>query len=268
MFVALSLALPLCLLIGAPILGLLGALSMDELFEALGRPAFRKSLWVSIETSLASLAVVLLLGTPTAWLISSLNEKKRARIIPFIEFPIVMPPAVVGLGLLLGLGPTSLLGTQLAQFGISLPFTKIAVIIAQVIVSAPFFISAAISAFSTMDKDVLLVARTLGLSRLGVLRAVIIPMTLPSLISGAALSWARSLGEFGATLLFAGSLEGVTLTMPLAIYSMLESDVSVAIALAVALMVIALLLLTALRALPFTIKRLTQFHTRGWRHNQ
>ena len=149
------------------------------------QPAFRSSVWVSIETSLISLVIVLFLGTPTAWLISSLNETKRSKITLLVEFPIVMPPAVVGLGLL-GLGPTSLLGAQLMEFGISLPFTKVAVIIAQVIVSAPFFISAAVSAFSTMNQDILLVARTLGLSKLGVLRSVIIPITLPSLLSGAA----------------------------------------------------------------------------------
>ena len=249
-------------------MGLLGALSTDELFEALRQPAFRSSVWVSIETSLISLVIVLFLGTPTAWLISSLNETKRSKITLLVEFPIVMPPAVVGLGLLLGLGPTSLLGAQLMEFGISLPFTKVAVIIAQVIVSAPFFISAAVSAFSTMNQDILLVARTLGLSKLGVLRSVIIPITLPSLLSGAALSWARSIGEFGATLLFAGSLEGVTLTMPLAIYNTLESDVSVAIALAVALMAIALFLLTALRTLPVVIKRVSHVYPFGWKQGK
>lgn len=263
--IALSLVLPLCLLISAPIMGLLGALSTNELFEALGQSAFKRSLWVSIETSLISLTLVLLLGIPTAWLISSLNENKRAKLIPLIEFPIVMPPAVVGLGLLLCFGPNSFLGAQLNQFGISLPFTKAAVIIAQMIVSAPFFISAAISSFSTINQDVLLVARTLGLNRLDTLRTVVIPMTLPSLISGAAISWARSIGEFGATLLFAGSLEGETLTMPLAIYSTLESDVSVAIALAVTLMGIALLLLITLRALPVAFRETARSYRRRWK---
>jgi molybdate transport system permease protein len=134
--------------------------------------------------------------------------------------------------------------------GIHLPFTTAAVVVAQIVVSAPFYLQAAVNAFRKVDLDLLVVARTLGASPVGAILRVAVPVALPGLMGGAALSWARAIGEFGATLLFAGNLEGTTRTMPLAIFSALESDVRAAQALSVALAICAVAVLLGLRALP------------------
>jgi molybdate transport system permease protein len=134
--------------------------------------------------------------------------------------------------------------------GVQIPFTTIAVVLAQIVVSAPFYIQAAAAAFRRVDPDLLLVGRTLGQSSSGAFFRVAVPLALPGLISGAALSWARALGEFGATLLFAGNLTGTTQTMPLAIYMALESDVRVALALSLVLAAVSVLLLFGLRLAP------------------
>jgi molybdate transport system permease protein len=167
-----------------------------------------------------------------------------------VDLPIVVPPAVVGIALLQTFGRRGVFGGWLASLGLQIPFTTTAVVLAQLVVSAPFFIQAASAAFRSVDADLLIVARTLGQSPGGAFVRVALPMALPGVIVGAALAWARALGEFGATLLFAGNLPGTTQTMPLAIYMALESDVRVATALALVLATISLLLLLGLRAAP------------------
>ncbi len=243
-------AIPLIGLVGAPLFGLFGAITPQEFMHAIAHETFTSALSLSLKTSLCSLAIILLLGTPTAWLIAGASPTVRVRLVSLIELPVVMPPAVVGLGLLMCFGDASMMGQMTASLGFSLPFTMLAVVIAQVVIAAPFFVSAAVSGFSNVSDDLMLVARTQGFGRWATFYKVLIPISLPSLISGAALAWARALGEFGATLLFAGSLKGVTMTMPLAIYSALETDISVAIALAIALLIMALTLLLALRVTP------------------
>ena len=161
--------------------------------------------------------------------------------------PIVLPPAVVGIALLHTFGREGLLGDLLTSGNIQIPFSTTAVIIAQVVVSAPFYIQSSASAFRRVNHDLLLVAQTLGYPPSGVFQKVALPIALPGLVSGAALSWARALGAFGATLFFAGNLTSETQTMPLAIYSALESDVRVAVAIALVLAGVALLLLLGLR---------------------
>jgi molybdate transport system permease protein len=167
-----------------------------------------------------------------------------------VDLPIVVPPAVVGIALLLTFGRSGLLGAPLTALGIQIPFTTIAVVLAQVVVSAPFYVQAAAAAFRRVDPDLLIVARSLGQRPRGAFFGVALPLALPGLMGGAALAWARALGEFGATLLFAGNLPGITQTMPLAIYAALEVDVRVAVALSLALAAVSVLLLLALRAAP------------------
>jgi molybdate transport system permease protein len=157
---------------------------------------------------------------------------------------------VVGIALLHTFGRSGLFGSELAMLGIQIPFTTAAVVLAQVVVSAPFYVQAATAAFGRVDGDLLIVARTLGQSPAGAFFRVALPLALPGLIGGAALSWARALGEFGATLLFAGNLSGTTQTMPLAIYTALESDIRVALALALVLAGVSVVLLVSLRAVP------------------
>jgi molybdate transport system permease protein len=146
-----------------------------------------------------------------------------------------MPPAVVGVALILAFGRQSVVGAWLRDLGVDLPFSTAAVVVAQVVVSAPFFVLPAAEAFRRVDSDLLLVARTLGASPARTFFRVAIPVALPGILAGAALAWARAVGEFGATLLFAGSLPGRTQTMPLAIYRSLETDLSVARALSLLL---------------------------------
>jgi molybdate transport system permease protein len=164
--------------------------------------------------------------------------------------PVVIPPAVLGVALLETFGRRGLLGGALDGLGLALPFSTAAVVVAQIVVSAPFYVQAASSAFRRVDADLLLVARTLGASPAGAFVRVGVPLALPGLLGGAALCWARALGEFGATLLFAGNLPGTTQTMPLAIYATLESDLRAATSLSVALAAIAVSLLLVLRAAP------------------
>ena len=172
-----------------------------------------------------------------------------------IELPIVLPPAVVGVGLLQAFGRSGIFSETFNTLDLQVPFTTLAVVLAQIVIAAPFYVQSATAAFRRVDADLLLVARTLGQSRYGALIHVAVPVALPGLLGGAALAWARALGEFGATLLFAGNLSGQTQTMPLAIYTALESDVRAALALALVLAAAATFMLFTLRLVPTSWNR-------------
>jgi molybdate transport system permease protein len=165
-----------------------------------------------------------------------------------VELPVVLPPAVAGVALLLAFGRRGLLGPALGAVGVGVPFTRAAVVLAESFVAAPFYVQAAVAAFRRLDPDLVLVARTLGASRPRVFFTVAIPVSWPALAGGAALSWARALGEFGATLMFAGNLSGRTQTLPLAIYTALESDLRTAQSLSIVLVAVAFALLVGIRA--------------------
>jgi len=247
----LSIALPAACLLVLLILPLGAlALSAPDLGAGLDSALLWPAVWLSAQTSLVSLLLIVLSGTPLAWWLSRSKTRLAAVLAVLVELPVVVPPAVVGVALLQTFGRAGLLGPLLADLGIALPFTTAAVVVAQVVVAAPLYVSAATGAFATVDPDLLLVAQTLGASRPAAIWRVAVPLAMPGLLAGAALSWARALGEFGATLLFAGSLPGVTQTMPLAIYAALESDVTVALALSLLLAGCALLSLLVLRGLP------------------
>ncbi len=191
-----------------------------------------------------------LFGTPLAWWLASSPSRLARAAEVVVELSIVIPPAVVGVALLRAFGRRGLLGPALEQVGVALPFTSAAVVVAQVVVAAPFYVQAAANAFRKVDLDLLIVARTLGATRTRAFARVAVPVALPGLIVGASLAWARALGEFGATLLFAGNFRGSTQTMPLAILSALESDVRVALAFSLVLVALGAVLLTALRLAP------------------
>ncbi|MEC9477040.1 MAG: ABC transporter permease [Planctomycetota bacterium] len=243
-------ALPMLALLVIPLIAIATASSPRELLEGMDHPLFLPAMWLSARTTLFSLAAVILLGTPLAWWLARSTGMRLRWVEWMVDLPIILPPAVVGIALLQTFGRGGLLGSTLEAFGWQIPFTTVAVVLAQVVVSAPFYIQSAASAFRRVDDDLMLVARTLGQSPVGAFFRVALPLALPGLISGAALCWARALGEFGATLLFAGNLPGTTQTMPLAIYMALESDVRTALALSLVLAAIALLLLCALRFAP------------------
>jgi molybdate transport system permease protein len=229
-----------------PIIALIATLSWDEFVAGITHHSVWPALKLSLLTTSTSLAAVIVLGTPLAWLIS----RRRGRLIQLIEtlvrLPAVLPPAVAGVALLLAFGRRGLLGGWLADIGWPIPFTTSAVIMAEIFVSAPFFLQAAVSSFRTIDEDQLTVARTLGSSPAGVFFRVAVPLAMPGLIAGAAMSWARALGEFGATLMFAGNLEGKTQTLTLAVYTTFESDMRAAQALSLILVVVAFTLLYTL----------------------
>lgn len=245
--VANGLGFVLLAVLGLPVVALAVASTPGQVWEGIRSPAFAPAFWLSLKTSLVSLAVVAGTGTPLAWWLARAPAGRARAIGLWIDLPIVLPPAVLGVALLEAFGRKGLLGPLLDRFGISLPFTTGAVIVSQIVVSAPFYVQAATAALRRVDPDLIIVARTLGAPPFAAFVRVVLPLATPGLVAGAAMAWARSIGEFGATLLFAGNRVGVTQTMPLAVYTALETDVRVALALALTMAAFSVLLLGILR---------------------
>lgn len=243
-------ALPILLFTALPIVALVLASTPADLAAGARHPLFLPALALSARTTAVSILVIAVAGTPLAWWLARGTGRLKRAAEALIDLPIVLPPAVMGIALLQALGPSGLLGPPLAALGLTLPFTSIAVVLAQVAVSAPFYIQGAATAFRAVDEDLLIVARTLGQSQAGAFLRVAVPIALPGMVTAGALSWARALGEFGATLFFAGNLASATQTMPLAIYTALESDSRTAVALALFLAAASTLLLVPLRMVP------------------
>jgi molybdate transport system permease protein len=231
-----------------PLLSLVLATAGADFEEGLRHPLVWPALRLSLLTTWVSLIIVVLLGTPLAWTLARGRGRLARLIETSMQLPIVIPPAVAGVSLLLAFGRRGLLAGWLYPEGWSVTFTTAAVVMAEVFVSAPFFVQAAVSAFRRVDEKLLVVARTLGASPLRVFFRLALPLAAPGLMAGAAMSWARALGEFGATLMFAGNLQGVTQTLPLAIYTALEADLRAAQALSVLLVLVAFALLLFVRA--------------------
>jgi len=215
--------------------------------EGLRHPITAPALLLSLVTTAISLACVLVFGTPLAWWLARTRSRTARFVETCVQLPIVVPPAVAGLALLLAFGRNGLVGPLLGRADVALAFTTAAVVLAQTFVAAPFYIQAATASFAALDENLLVVASSLGASRARVLFRVALPIARRGLVAGAALAWARALGEFGATLMFAGNLEGKTQTLPLAVYTALESDLRAAQALSVVLVVVAIALLVLLR---------------------
>lgn len=230
----------------APLVALFVKTSPDTFLRSLGQPQVWSALKLSAVTTLSSLFVVVILGTPLAWTLVQTRTRMGRAIETVLLLPMVIPPAVSGLTLLLAFGRRGLF-TRALGLDSTVAFTAVAVVVAQVFVSAPYYVQAATSAFRRLDEGVLLVARTLGAGPLRLFTRIAIPLSASSLFSGAAVSWARALGEFGATLLFAGNLEGVTQTLPLAIYTAAEADLGVAQALSLVLVSVAWVMLLLVR---------------------
>ncbi len=240
-------ALLLVALVGAPLLGLALATSPADLRDGLSQPLVYQALRLSLLTTAISLAVTVLLGTPLAWLAATRHTRwvRAAEVV--VQLPAVIPPAVAGIALLLAFGRHGLLGGALARAGLAVPFSTAAVVLAEVFVSCTFYVQAATAAFRQVDRAHAQVARTLRATPWQAFAQVTLPLALPGILAGAAMAWSRALGEFGATLLFAGNLPGRTQTLPLAMYAALESDVRAAQALALVLVAIACVTLFAAR---------------------
>jgi molybdate transport system permease protein len=230
-----------------PLFALCVTATPAELLGGLRNPLVAPALGLSVATSGASLALTVLLGTPLAFALSRRGGRVVAALESLLQLPVVIPPAVAGVALLLAFGRHGLIGRFLPD-GAALAFTTTAVVIAQLFVSAPLYVQAALAAFRRVDEELLLCARSLGASREQALWYVALPLAAPGLLGGAAIAFARALGEFGATLLFAGSLPGRTQTLPLAIYAALESDVRAAQALSIVLVSAAFGLLLVVRS--------------------
>jgi molybdate transport system permease protein len=237
-----------------PVVALFTRVPLRDLLNALGTPAARDALVVSAKTSAIAHVSVLLVGTPAAWALARYRFRGRTLVISLIELPLVLPPAVAGIALLVTFGRLGLLGGALDFFGVHLGFTQAAVILAVAFVESPFYVRGAIASFEAIDETLVEAARTLGASPFRVFRRVALPLAAGGLAAASALALARGLGEFGATLLFAGSLQGVTQTLPLAIYAQFEADLDVALAIGALFVLFGALVLLTLNLLPGWIR--------------
>ena len=217
--------------------------------EALLQPAVVEALRLSLLTTGLSMVLTLLLGTPVAYLLARYRFPGYRILDTLLDLPVVLPPVVAGVSLLLVFGRRGVLGAYLSSLGINLAFTTSAVVLAQLFVAAPLYIRAMKAGFAGVPTRLEAVSLTLGRGRWSTFWRVTWPLTRPYLIEGLVLAWARALGEFGATIVFAGSLAGRTRTMPLAIYAALESDLEAALALSALLAITAFVLLFAFRLL-------------------
>ena len=235
------------LLLLLPLLGLAVRSPWLSTLELLGRPGVRSALWLSALVSTSSVGLALLLGFPLAWILARSKLPGRRLLRTLIVLPMVMPPVVAGVGLLAVFGRHGLLGDALALWGISLPFTTVAAVIAATFVGAPFLVTTLEAGLSQSEPRLEAAAATLGASRWRVFWTVVVPAIRPSLLAGLALCWARALGEFGATITFAGNLEGRTQTVPLAVYQTLQTQPEQAFLLGAILLAVSLAVLGALR---------------------
>jgi molybdate transport system permease protein len=216
-----------------------------DLLAQLGSDVALDAIVVTLKANLVAQALILLVGTPAAYLIASRGFPGRNLVVTLVELPLVLPPAVAGIGLLAAFGRLGLLGSTFDFLGISVSFTQTAVVLAVTYVSSPFYVRQAIAAFEGLDRTLLDASRTLGAGPARTFARIALPLAARGLAAGAALSFARGIGEFGATIMFAGSLQGVTQTLSLAIYAQFDLDFDVALALgALLVLVSAAILLT------------------------
>lgn len=236
-------------LLGLPVLALLIRAGADGMFIFITQPAAVAALRLSVVTSSLSAVLAILTGTPIAYLLARRKFHGKGLLELLIDLPVVLPPSVAGIALLIAFGRQGLFGAWLSPLGISIPFTTAAVVLAQTFVSAPLFVRAARIGFAEIDPQIIEAAYVEGSNEWQLLRFVMVPLAGRAILGGAILAWTRAIGEFGATILFAGNLEGVTQTMPLAIYLGLERSLGIALALSTVLVFVSLLLLLAIRRL-------------------
>jgi len=238
----------LALLLALPLAALFLRRPPGEILLRLADPLVLDALRLSLVTSLAATAAVVVLGLPAAYLLATRRFRGKRVVELLVQLPMVLPPTVSGFALLLALGRAGLAGRALEAFGITLPFTTLGVIVAQAFMAVPFFVLAARSGFEQVDVRYREAAATLRADEVRTALRVMLPLALPSLVAGATMACARALGEFGATITFAGNMPGLTQTMPLAVYLALQTDLDAAIALSVVLVALAVGLLAGVHA--------------------
>ncbi len=234
--------------IALPLAGLVLHISPAEFGAALQTTAAQQALRLSAFTTACTLAITLLFGTPLAYVLARSDFPGRRIVDAIVDLPIVVPPAVAGIALLFAFGRNGTLGPALATLGVHLSFSTAAVVMAQTFVSSPFYVRSARAGFAGVDRTLEEASATLGMGPLRTFAYVTVPLAAPALLGGAVLGWARALGEFGATIMFAGNLAGVSQTLPLAVYLNLESgNVPLATALSVVLIAFSLIVVAAVR---------------------
>src|SRR5579864_3572800 len=235
------------LFLGMPLAALIIREPPAMLWQAIQQPESIEALQLSIVTTCISTLLSLVFGLPVAYILARMRFPGRGFLETLVTMPTVLPPVVAGVALLIAFGRFGLLGRYLSPLGIELPFTTVAVVMAQMFVSSPFFINSAKAGFEQLDSRYELAAYTLRASPLYTFWRVVLPLIRPALLSGAGLAWARALGELGATITFAGSFPGITETMPIAVYNAANIDTDTAVALSVVLLAISFAVLISLQ---------------------
>jgi molybdate transport system permease protein len=232
-----------------PVVAVFTNTSPADLIDSLGDPSARDALRLSLETSVVALAIIVVVGTPAAYFLATRRFRGHALVVTLIELPLVLPPAVAGIALLASLGPNGILGSLIEDAGVRLVLATAGVVVALVFVSAPYYLRQAQASFAAVDPELLEASRTLGAGEARTFLRVAMPVARTGLLAGGALAWGRALGEFGATLMFAGSFRGVTQTAPLAIYERFATDFTGALALSAVLVAVSAALLGTVKAL-------------------
>lgn len=246
---ATALILAVTLYLALPVIALFFRTTPELFLASLADPQVTQALTLSLLTSTISLAIVILVGTPFAYVHSRNQYPGKVLVDTLIDLPLVLPPAVAGLALLVLYGRAGILGQYFTLLGISIAFTTLAVIMAQVFVASPFYLRQAKSLFEQLDPAYEQAARTLGASPLRIFSRITLPLTAGGLVSGAVMTFGRALGEFGATIMFAGNLPGVTQTMPLAVYIGMEGNFAVGLTISIILVLISFAIMIAVRLL-------------------
>jgi molybdate transport system permease protein len=235
------------LFLGIPLAALLIREPPAMLWQALQQPQALQALQLSIVTTCVSTLLTVVFGLPVAYVLARLRFRGRAFLETLVTMPTVLPPVVAGVALLITFGRFGLLGRYLSPLGVTLSFTSVAVVMAQMFVSSPFFINSAKAGLEQLDRRYELAAFTLRASPLYIFWRVVLPLIRPALFAGAGLAWARALGELGATITFAGNFPGITETTPIAVYIAAEDDLEAAVSLSVVLLAVSFGVLLALR---------------------
>jgi molybdate transport system permease protein len=229
-------SVPVLLFLLLPLLALVLRIAPAQILANLLNAEVAQAIWLSIVTTMLTLLTTIVAGTPVAYLLARRHFRARVLLDTLIDLPMVLPPSVAGIALLVAFGRRGLFGQYLSSVGLEIAFTQTAVVLAQAFVAAPFYIKAAMAGFAGVDRELEQAAALDGANGLGVFRYVTLPLARTSLLAGAVMTWARALGEFGATIIFAGNFPGRTQTMPLAIYIGFELELNVALTLAVILL--------------------------------
>lgn len=245
LFAILSLAITL--FIGLPLLALLLDVRPAAWWGALRSPAALDALGLTLWTTAVATAICVALGLPLAYLLARFEFRGKGALDALVDLPVTIPPVVVGLALLLAFGRQGLIGQHFEALGIRIAFSSVAVVLAQVAMAAPFFVRTARAGFEAVDERLEQAAWSLGASRWHGFRTIAVPLALPSLLAGAVLAWARALSEFGATMMFAGNLQGRTQTLSLAVMSAMEADLDTAVAIATLSLALGVVSLLAMR---------------------